>query len=174
MNGVPGSGRAVGSQLTEIGTTIVPAAQGVWSLSMAARALMPGRNAVGSAAERGTVGAAPSVAKSPQVARIQSILSRYPLAIDLRTGRQVHFPTDVGSKIPKSDRAVWGATERGEFIAEWHRRGYSTPRGGWAEYDVHHIKPLEYGGQNDFWNLTPIPPQTHKDFNAFWRNFTGL
>lgn len=31
-----------------------------------------------------------------------------------------------------------------------------TKRGGWAEYDIHHIKPREYGGTNDFWNLVPV------------------
>ena len=61
------------------------------------------------------------------------------------------------------------------FIAEWSRRGYATPRGGWARYDIHHIQPLEFGGTNDFWNLVPVERGTHSRlFNDFWRLFEGL
>ena len=52
------------------------------------------------------------------------------------------------------------------------RSGYKTPRGGWERYDIHHIKPREFGGGNDFWNLVPVEQQMHQDlFNSFWRDF---
>jgi len=106
--------------------------------------------------------------------RIQSLLARYPEVIDIRTGRPIPFPSDIGHKLPKIARAPWGAQERNEFIKEWYRRGYETPRGGWSEYDIHHIKPREYGGTNDFWNLTPVARDTHKILNSFWNGFPGL
>lgn len=38
-----------------------------------------------------------------------------------------------------------------------------------GQYDIHHIKPREYGGTNDFWNLTPVQRRTHQqEFNKFW------
>ena len=64
----------------------------------------------------------------------------------------------------------WGNAQRGEFIREWHERGYGTPKGGWDNYDIHHIQPRELGGDNDFWNLVPVERGTHQvEFNSFWR-----
>ncbi|NEQ26428.1 MAG: HNH endonuclease [Microcoleus sp. SIO2G3] len=61
-----------------------------------------------------------------------------------------------------------GRKERGEYIAEWYRTGYDTPPRDWQLYDIHHIKPREYGGSNDFENLVHILRQVHiNEFNAF-------
>lgn len=109
------------------------------------------------------------------VGRIQGKLSLYPQVIDPRTGRNIAFPSDVGGIVPPAQRVQWGAAERGDFIGEWYRRGYETPRGGWENYDIHHVKPREFGGGNEFWNLVPVERQTHQNqFNSFWREFTGL
>ena len=107
--------------------------------------------------------------------RIRGMLGLYPKVIDPRTGRAIPFPSDIGKKLPSEKRIAWGSTERGAFIKEWYDRGYSTPRGGWAEYDLHHIKPREYGGDNKFWNLVPVQRKDHQNlFNSFWREFGGL
>ncbi len=96
----------------------------------------------------------------------------YPEVRDLRTDRPIVFPTGELNRMPKPDRVQWSAKDRGNFIKEWYDKGYETPRGGWAQYDVHHVKPREFGGTNDFWNLSPIQRKTHqKEFNAFWRDF---
>jgi RHS repeat-associated protein len=108
------------------------------------------------------------------VARILGVLGSYPNAVDLRTGRKVPFPSDVRGIVAPADRAQWGGEERGAFIAEWKTRGYAEPVGGWVEYDIHHIRPREYGGGNDFWNLTPVERETHRQFNRFWQGFMGL
>jgi hypothetical protein len=94
----------------------------------------------------------------------------YPEVPDLRTGRSIAFPIGDLQPVDIGQRVEWGAKQRGEFIQEWYR-GYQTPRGGWTEYDVPHIRPREFGGSNDFWNLTPIPRQTHPDFNDFWKHY---
>lgn len=95
----------------------------------------------------------------------------YPNVPDLRTGKTISFPIGDLKKVPQTSRVAQGAQERGKFIQEWYKRGYETPRGGWSEYDIHHIKPREFGGTNEFWNLTPVQRKTHQqDFNSFWRN----
>ena len=114
-------------------------------------------------------------AKSANIARIEGLLARYPQVIDLKTGRPIRFPSDIKDIVPEAQRAKWGAKERAGFIKEWERRGYDTPRGGWGNYEIHHIKPRQYGGTNDFSNLTPVEKSTHKStFNSFWNNFFGL
>ncbi|WP_431019316.1 RHS repeat-associated core domain-containing protein [Burkholderia cepacia] len=112
---------------------------------------------------------------SSLASRIRGMLNLYPEVVDPRTRRSIPFPSGIGGKVPVADRVSWGATERGNFIKEWYDRGYSTPRGGWAEYDIHHIQPREFGGNNDFWNLVPVQRKSHQElFNAFRRDFDGL
>lgn len=96
----------------------------------------------------------------------------YPNVIDPRTGSAIHFPGEGLTKVPVSQRAPWGGKERGAYIKQWYDRGYSTPEGGWSGYDVHHIRPREYGGTNDFDNLVPIPRDVHQQqFNSWWRDY---
>ena len=108
------------------------------------------------------------------IAKFKAKLKLYPRVLDLRTGRGIHLP-HVNGIVPKALRVKWDKIERGKFIKEWHDRGFPRPKGGWKQYDIHHIKPREYGGTNDFWNLTPVLRETHqKEFNAFWRKFGDL
>ena len=93
----------------------------------------------------------------------------YPQITDFKTGEPVHFPEAVPERpVPATQRVRWGNTERGEFIKEWHDRGLPRPEGGWQQYDIHHVKPREYGGTNAFDNLTPVRRDLHKQFNRFW------
>jgi filamentous hemagglutinin len=96
----------------------------------------------------------------------------YPSITDPRTNQSIPFPKGDLVKVLKAERVSWGLKERGEYIAEWYRRGYPDLPGGWKEYDLHHIKPREYGGMNDFDNIVPVLRQLHQDeFNVFWRNW---
>jgi hypothetical protein len=128
---------------------------------------------VGSAAAN-AVGAAAIIPDSALVRRIRGKLDLYPQVIDSRTGRSISFPSAIQGRTPALQQVEWGAKQRGEFISEWHRRGYAEPRGGWGNCDIHHIQPREFGGSNDFWNLVPVERETHKLLNSFWREFTGL
>jgi hypothetical protein len=97
--------------------------------------------------------------------------SAYPEVTDPRTGKNIPEPIGRIDRVDSSKRVDWGRNERGQYIKEWHDRGYSTPDGGWDKYDVHHIKPREFGGDNDFWNLVPVRKTEHELFNAFWREY---
>jgi RHS repeat-associated protein len=101
---------------------------------------------------------------------------RYPRWIDPRTGRPVPFPSGPLARVAKSEKVTWTTlgtdSDRAQFIAEWHRRGYAAPSGGWQRYDIHHIKPREFGGTNEFENLVPVERGFHQqEFNDFWRNY---
>jgi hypothetical protein len=57
-------------------------------------------------------------------------------------------------------------------LRDWYDRGYPTPEGGWARYDIHHIIPREYGGSNGWENLVPVLRETHQqEFNSWWLNY---
>ncbi|MGG6463071.1 putative Ig domain-containing protein [Solilutibacter silvestris] len=97
---------------------------------------------------------------------------RYPSVIDPRTGVAIPNPGAGLKIVDKELRAPWGATERGAFIKEWYDKGFTTPEGGWAKYDIHHITPREYGGTNDFNNLVPVLRDVHqKQFNPWWSGY---
>jgi len=94
--------------------------------------------------------------------------------LDLRTGDPIPAPSSGLTKVSLSGRVSWGAQERGAFIKQWYDQGFQTPEGGWAQYDIHHIIPREYGGTNDFWNLTPVLGTVHQtEFNPWWLQYGG-
>jgi filamentous hemagglutinin len=42
----------------------------------------------------------------------------------------------------------------------------------WEYYDIHHIKPREFGGTNAFENLTPVERTVeHQKLNRFWEKY---
>jgi RHS repeat-associated protein len=98
-------------------------------------------------------------------------LNLYPRVLDPRTGRLIPLPSSRPA-IPQNLRVDWNKQLRGDYIREYMRRGYLEPTGGWAEYDIHHILPRQYGGTNDFGNLVPVLRSTHQnEFNNFWKFF---
>ncbi len=112
---------------------------------------------------RGAAPAAPAVNRAGRA---------YPDVIDPRTGSPIPFPGAGIERVAVSQRVTWTARERGSYIKEWYDRGYPTPEGGWASYDIHHIRPREYGGGNDFSNLVPVARTVHQDeFNAWWWDY---
>jgi hypothetical protein len=97
----------------------------------------------------------------------------YPTIIDPRTGQAVSFPSTI-VRTPAASRVAWGPAERQAFIAEWRRRGFADPPGGWGNYDIHHITPREWGGTNAFENLVPVERTVHQQtVTPWWNNFSG-
>ncbi|MCM1316150.1 MAG: hypothetical protein NC205_04640 [Prevotella sp.] len=62
--------------------------------------------------------------------------------IDIRTGKNMEFPANVGSRIPKEQRVPWYRNQKEadlhrsnssdilckkDYIDEWYKRGYSNP-----------------------------------------------
>ena len=109
----------------------------------------------------------------------------YPEVIDIRTGQNMVFPEGVNSRIPKESRVGWyrNQTEanlyrvndtdilcKKDYIDEWYRRGYQTPEGGWDLYEIHHIKPREFGGSADFDNMVPLLKDVHRKVVTPWWN----
>jgi len=53
----------------------------------------------------------------------------------------------------------------------WRQRGLPKPDGGWDDKEIHHILPREFGGSNDWDNLTPLTHDDHVLFTNWWNNF---
>ena len=110
----------------------------------------------------------------------------YPKITDVKTGKLMEFPEGDLEIVPKENRVEWYRNQslanvnrtdpimcKRDFIEEWYNRGYNTPSGGWELYDIHHIKPRQYGGSNSFDNLTPVQKNTHDTLDTWWKSFGG-
>jgi RHS repeat-associated protein len=96
----------------------------------------------------------------------------YPNVPDPRTGNPIAYPGSGLTIVPKANRVPWGPMERAAYIKEWFNRGFGKLPGKWSDYDIHHIRPREYGGTNDFDNLVPIPRPVHQQqFNPWWQKY---
>lgn len=96
----------------------------------------------------------------------------YPHAYHPGTGDEMPFPPGDLNRISKDERFEWTNMDRYYYIKQWHDMGYETPPGGWNLYDIHHIKPREFGGDNSFENLIPVPRSLHnQSITPWWRNF---
>lgn len=73
---------------------------------------------------------------------------------------------------PVEDREKWTTSDRNNYIKYFNE----TYNGGkapwnWSDYQIHHIRPIKYGGKNTYSNLIPIPTTTHRLFNSWWSNY---
>jgi hypothetical protein len=59
--------------------------------------------------------------------------------------------------------------DRGAYIT-YYINTYGNPGWDWASYDIHHIKPREYGGGNEKSNLIPVPRSIHQQLITAWWN----
>lgn len=101
----------------------------------------------------------------------------YPIYDDPRTGLPIPaFPPDM-PQLPPNLRTPRGEPYRAQFIREWIQRGYPlpiplTPGGDPFEgWEVHHILPLEYGGNHAFENLIILPKDLHYLYTQWWRYY---
>jgi hypothetical protein len=99
-------------------------------------------------------------------------IEAYPRAYHPGTGEEMPFPSGDLERIPKDLRSEWTKMDRYYYITQWHDMGYETPPGGWNLYDIHHIRPREFGGDNSFENLIPVPRPLHGErITPWWNNF---
>lgn len=51
------------------------------------------------------------------------------------------------------------------------KNGGREPDGGWGEWRIHHIRPVSFGGTNDYNNLVPVRAgNDHQSFTNWWNN----
>lgn len=63
------------------------------------------------------------------------------------------------------------STERGAYIKQYIDT-YGDPKIDWSLYDIHHIKPREYGGTNSFDNLMPVLRNpNHYNITSWFRGY---
>jgi hypothetical protein len=146
-------------------TALILAGGGCDDLAAAARA-------ADEAADRAEAAVRAADGTADTVTAVNRAGQAYPNVLDPRTGQPIPYPGPDLTKVPPAQRVTWTATDRAAFIKAWYDRGYPTPPGGWSDYDIHHIRPREYGGSNDFDNLVPVPRTVHQQqLNPWWQGY---
>ena len=51
------------------------------------------------------------------------------------------------------------------------RKKYPNAKINWKEYEIHHMRPLKYGGTNALSNGIALKKNVHAKFNAWWSNY---
>lgn len=69
-----------------------------------------------------------------------------------------------------SSPVKWTDTERKAF-RNWYMTTYNVPNYSWTNIEIHHIKPREYGGTNDFSNLIPLPKAIHTLYTSWFAGY---
>ncbi|GAB5904565.1 HNH endonuclease signature motif containing protein [Mycobacteroides chelonae] len=99
-------------------------------------------------------------------------IEAYPRAYNPGTGEEMPFPAGDLDRVPGAERSDWTKMDRYYYIKQWHDMGYTEPPGGWDIYDIHHIRPREFGGDNSFENLIPVPRPVHNQrITPWWNNY---
>jgi len=96
--------------------------------------------------------------------------SKYPEYTCPKSGKYAVPPYYTNFKAEVLD--TWTSAKRDKY-RKWFADTYN---GGvkpwdWSEYNVHHIRPLQYGGLSDNGNLIPVKIALHKSYNTWWGNY---
>ena len=75
------------------------------------------------------------------------------------------------SNFAKTTSIAWNG--RNAYI-KWFNNQYSNGKDpwNWSAYEIHHIRPRGYGGDNDYSNLIPLTKAKHTEFTNWWRYYS--
>lgn len=100
-------------------------------------------------------------------------------ALSNRTGHAWNFNSSdsVSGKslpMPPANYAKGATTTRPSNLADTYYNTYTANTGvtlNRSLYDVHHIRPLAYGGSNAYSNLIHLPKATHTQVTSWWAGY---
>ena len=76
--------------------------------------------------------------------------------------------------MPPANYAKGATTTRPSNLADTYYNTYTANTGvtlNRSLYDVHHIRPLAYGGSNAYSNLIHLPKATHTQVTSWWAGY---
>ena len=76
--------------------------------------------------------------------------------------------------MPRADYPKGATTTRPSNLADTYYKTYTANTGitlNRSLYDVHHIRPLAYGGSNAYGNLIHLPKATHTKVTGWWAGY---
>ncbi|KIO66204.1 HNH endonuclease signature motif containing protein [Caldifermentibacillus hisashii] len=102
-----------------------------------------------------------------------SIAAPYPIILNKHNGKYMPHPARADyAWLPPEDRVPRDAEPyRANYIKQYIDT-YGDPKWDWSLLDIHHVRPLEYGGNHDFNNLFALPREMHqREVTPWWTNY---
>ena len=98
--------------------------------------------------------------------------NRYPSYTDSRSKKSVTVPESaVWPVVAAANRDSWTTSQRTQYRT-WYEKTYNHGNSmDWTDIQIHHIKPLKYGGKSVNSNLIPLPKATHTQFTTWWAQY---
>ncbi|MGK9266459.1 HNH endonuclease [Bacillus inaquosorum] len=94
--------------------------------------------------------------------------AQYPYAKNKHNKEVMAAPANARMPvIPEDDRTKRDRNLRKKYIA-WYTKTYGDPKWNWDNYEVHHVIPLKYGGNNDMSILFPLDKTFHQKTVTPW------
>ncbi|PRS05155.1 HNH endonuclease signature motif containing protein [Bacillus halotolerans] len=111
-----------------------------------------------------------SKTSAPFLANKKAVL--YPYAKNNHNKKVMPAPAYANMKvIPVEDREKRDKKIRDKYKS-WYIKKYGDPKWNWNDYEIHHIIPLQYGGDNDMNNLFPLKKDFHrKTVTPWWAGY---
>ncbi|KAA6447010.1 HNH endonuclease [Bacillus swezeyi] len=104
----------------------------------------------------------------PQLAN--KIADFYPTIYNEHSKKYMPIPTKANMKtVPEDKRTPWDSSKDRYAYIKKYINTYGNPKWDWHDFDIHHVIPREYGGNNAFNNLYPLPRELHQQVvNSWW------
>ncbi len=103
---------------------------------------------------------------STKAALVNKKCEAYPIAFEPYSKKKVKVPSTTW-KIDQNERDV---QFRKKYISSFKKK-YPNAKINWKEYEIHHMRPLKYGGTNALSNGIALKKNVHAKFNAWWSNY---
>lgn len=91
---------------------------------------------------------------------------KYPSHKEIYTGR---IPEKPSTSLKKNQKPR-DPSFRSNYIS-WFEKKYPKANVNWGNYEIHHIRPLLYGGSNDVSNGIALTKSQHNDYTSWWKNY---
>ncbi|GAB1303970.1 HNH endonuclease signature motif containing protein [Bacillus altitudinis] len=121
----------------------------------------------------GWVGSAPGTKQSTtETYLVNKNAYQYPQIHNSHSGKSLPAPTKANMKWYKpEDRVKRDKDIRNKYI-RWYIGKYGDPKWDWSGLDIHHVIPLEYGGDNKMGNLYALTRTLHQqEVSPWWRGY---
>jgi len=96
----------------------------------------------------------------------------YPVIQNEHSGESMPLPDRADyTFLDPGDRTPRDPDLRNQYIRQYIDT-YGDPQWNWSLLDVHHVRPLSYGGGNNFENLFAMPREMHQQIvTPWWTNY---
>ncbi len=91
---------------------------------------------------------------------------RYPNYTEPYTGKTVTVPP-TGYRIYNNKR---NSSFRKNYIS-WFEKKYPKANINWKNYEIHHMRPLKYGGSNNISNGIALTKAQHNKYTTWWLSY---